>query len=113
MSRIGLVEEKLTESVIGAFLEVYNQLGFGFVESVYSKALEVELRERGHRVDREVPVPGHYKGRFVFTLRSATEVLPRSFQKSFHVVSGRSGSSGQSGPLTDGQRSIDLRDVFQ
>ena len=63
MSRIGLQEEALTESVIGAFFEVYNQLGFGFLESVYSKALEVELLERGHRVDREVPVPVHYKGR--------------------------------------------------
>ena len=62
MSRIDLVEEKLTGSVIGAFFEVYNQIGFGFVESVYSKALEIELRERGHRVDREVSVPVHYKG---------------------------------------------------
>ena len=38
MSRIGLVEEALTESVIGAFFEAYNQLGFGFLESVYSRA---------------------------------------------------------------------------
>ena len=62
MSRIGLIEEALTESVIGAFFEVYNQLGFGFVESVYSKALEVELRARGHYMLREVPVPVYYKG---------------------------------------------------
>jgi len=62
MSRIRLVEEKLTEAVIGAFFDVYNELGFGFVESIYTGALELELRERGHRVDREVPVPVHYKG---------------------------------------------------
>ena len=62
MSRIRLIEEALTESVIGAFFEVYKQLGFGFLESVYSRALEVELRARNHGVGREVPVPVHYKG---------------------------------------------------
>ena len=40
-SNIGLIEEALTESVFGSFYEVYNQLGFGFLESIYSKALEV------------------------------------------------------------------------
>ena len=61
MSRVGLIEEALTESVIRSFYEVYNQLGFGFLESVYSKALEVEWRARNHCVVREVPVPVLYK----------------------------------------------------
>ncbi len=38
------------ESVIGAFLEVYNTLGFGFLEHVYIMAMERELRNRGHEV---------------------------------------------------------------
>jgi GxxExxY protein len=57
-----LVEEQLTHSVIGAFYEVYNTLGHGFLESIYMKALEVELRARGHIVRREVPVLITYKG---------------------------------------------------
>ncbi len=48
--------------MIGAFFDVYNNLGYGFLEHVYSKALEHELRERGHRVRREVWVSVSYKG---------------------------------------------------
>ena len=62
MQRRDLVEEKLTHSVIGAFYEVYNTLGFGFLEHVYRGALEMELRARGHQVGREVGVVVLYKG---------------------------------------------------
>jgi GxxExxY protein len=62
MRRNDLVEERLTGSVIGAFFEVYNTLGFGFLEHVYVLALERELVARGHRVAREVSVPVVYKG---------------------------------------------------
>lgn len=57
-----LVEGQLTHSVIGAFYEVYNALGYGFLERHYMSALEHELRARGHEVRREVPVPVSYKG---------------------------------------------------
>jgi GxxExxY protein len=60
--RTELIEEKLTESVIGAFYSVYNILGFGFLESVYAAALTRELQLRGHKVDREVGVQVWYKG---------------------------------------------------
>ena len=62
MPRRELIHERLTQSVIGAFYEVYNALGFGFLEHVYSMALERELRSRGHRVGREVSVIVYYKG---------------------------------------------------
>lgn len=39
-------EEALTDSIIGAFFEVYNTLGFGFLEHIYKAALERELRAR-------------------------------------------------------------------
>jgi len=42
MTQPGMVHEKLTYSVIGAFFEVYNTLGFGFREHLYMKALERE-----------------------------------------------------------------------
>lgn len=57
-----LVEERLTHSIIGAFYDVYNALGFGFLEQVYMAALERELRARGHDVGREVYVSVRYKG---------------------------------------------------
>ena len=62
MSPTRLLEERLTHSVIGAFYQVYNAFGFGFLEHVYTLALERELRARGHMVGREVYVPVYYKG---------------------------------------------------
>jgi GxxExxY protein len=62
MARHELIEERLTGSVIGAFFDVYNTLGYGFLEHVYVMALERELIERKHRVAREVAVPVLYKG---------------------------------------------------
>ena len=58
----GLVEERLSYSVIGAFFTVHRGLGFGFLETVYSRALERELHRRGHRVGREVAVDVHFAG---------------------------------------------------
>ena len=57
-----LIEEALSKSVIGAFFEVYNTLGYGFLEHLYVKALERELMARGHSVAREVGVRVMYKG---------------------------------------------------
>jgi len=56
MPRRRLIHEELTESVIGSFYEVYNVLGFGFLEHIYVPALEHELRARGHQIAREVTV---------------------------------------------------------
>ena len=52
--RSGLTRQELTGSIIGAFYEVYNGLGFGLLESVYAAALALELSARGHLVEREV-----------------------------------------------------------
>jgi GxxExxY protein len=62
MARHELIEERLTRSAIGAFFDVYNTLGFGFLESAYVLCLERELIARGHKVSREVWVPVLYKG---------------------------------------------------
>jgi GxxExxY protein len=57
-----LIEGDTTEAIIGSFYEVYNTLGFGFLEHIYVMALERELVARGHHVDREVAVRVAYKG---------------------------------------------------
>lgn len=59
---VDLIEEELTASIIGAFYEVYNTLGFGFLEHIYVMALERELMARGHHVARQVSVRVTYKG---------------------------------------------------
>ena len=57
-----LVDESLTHRIIGAFFECYNKLGYGFLESVYRRALVLELRSRGLRAVEEHPVEVRYKG---------------------------------------------------
>ncbi|MBP5563561.1 MAG: GxxExxY protein [Bacteroidales bacterium] len=48
--------------IIGGAMEVYNQLGPGLLESVYHKALNYELNQRGLFVQSEIPVEVLYKG---------------------------------------------------
>jgi GxxExxY protein len=64
-----LIEAALTRSVIGAFYEVYNTLGYGFLEHIYLLAMERELVARGHHVDLEVSVRVAYKGELLGTQR--------------------------------------------
>lgn len=52
----------LTETVIGAAIEVQRHFGPGLLESVYVKCLERELNLRGLSTRREVPVRVSYKG---------------------------------------------------
>ncbi len=55
----------LTGRVIGVFYDVYNELGYGFLESVYQTAMVVALEEIGLRVGRSVPIPVWFRGRKV------------------------------------------------
>src|ERR1043165_4959433 len=57
-----LLDQALTRSVITSFYDVRRGLGFGFREYIYALALERDLRAKGHRVDREVPVMIYYRG---------------------------------------------------
>ena len=65
----GLKHKELTETIIGVFFEVYNELGHGFLESVYEKAFEIALNGKGLDVRRQIQVPvwfrGHRVGDFV------------------------------------------------
>jgi len=57
-----LKHSDLTELIIGVFYDVYNELGFGFLESVYRKSLHLALREKGLEVQAEVAVPVFFRG---------------------------------------------------
>ena len=50
----GLKHQELTETIIGVFFKVYNELGHGFLESVYERAFEVALTAKGLDVRRQV-----------------------------------------------------------
>jgi len=60
-----LKHRDLTNKIIGTFFEVYNELGFGFLESVYENALVIALREKGFKVEQQVSIPVWFRGQRV------------------------------------------------
>ncbi|KAA3613804.1 MAG: GxxExxY protein [Calditrichaeota bacterium] len=56
-----LKHEKITVDIIGSAFEVHNILGYGFLEKVYQKALQIELLHRGHTAEIEHAIKVTYK----------------------------------------------------
>ena len=65
-----LAEEETSGRIIGAFYHVYTTLGFGFLESVYVKSLEITLTKLGLFVQREVLFDVFFEGERVGTHRA-------------------------------------------
>jgi GxxExxY protein len=57
-----LLHEETTSKIIGAAFEVHDQLGYGFLERVYQRALQVELLRRGATAEIEKRIQVQYKG---------------------------------------------------
>lgn len=89
-----IVEKELSYAIVGCALQIHNELGYGFHESVYMRALAVALERRGLRVRREVPVKVYFWGVEVGSHRldllveerivvegKSMERVPQSFQK--------------------------------
>ena len=60
---MALLFEELTESIIGAAIDVHRHLGSGLLESTYRVCLARELELRGRSVQSEVLLPLEYKGK--------------------------------------------------
>ena len=56
---------ELTEQIIGVFYEVYNELGFGFLEKVYEEAMALALKEHGIEFRKQVPIPVWFHGQTI------------------------------------------------
>ncbi len=68
MDRINEINQ-LTHKVIGCAMEVHNQLGNGFQEVIYQRALSIELNLNGILHEREMEMPLTYKNRNIGTRR--------------------------------------------
>jgi GxxExxY protein len=61
----GLAHSELTGQILATFYEVYNELGTGFLESVYNKAMVIALKDRGVAAVPEFPVQVFFRGQDV------------------------------------------------
>jgi GxxExxY protein len=68
--QIGLKHAQLTEKLIGIFYDVYNELGFGFLESVYEESLVIALRQSGLSFERQILLPVSFRGQNVGHFRA-------------------------------------------
>ena len=64
------LHSEVTEKILGVFFEAYNELGGGFLESVYHEALRIALGQAGLRVVSQVQVPVHFRGEIVGNFRT-------------------------------------------
>ncbi len=62
--------QELTEKIIGVFYAVYNELGHGFLESVYEAAFVIALGESGVQVKRQIQVPVWYHNQQIGDFRA-------------------------------------------
>lgn len=56
-----MVENKLSNIVIGCAIKVHKALGPGLLESAYRECLYYELTQQGLSVEKEKPLPLHYE----------------------------------------------------
>lgn len=61
----GFKHGDITQRIIRVFYDVYNELGYGFLESVYEKSLEIALNSANLKVSRQIEIPVAFREHLV------------------------------------------------
>ena len=59
------IHSELTDKIIGCAYDVYNQLGFGFMEKVYENAMMIKLSQKGLEVVQQAPINVYFEDKLV------------------------------------------------
>jgi GxxExxY protein len=59
------LHKSLSDSILKVYYEVYNELGYGFLEKVYQNAMYFELKSQGFKVDAQKQIKVYYKSQMV------------------------------------------------
>ena len=78
-------------------IKVYNNLGYGFLEKVYENAMCIECQNIGLKVENQVPIKVHFKGKFYCTFREGEGHTPvkSGVDGSIRVISSVDGTEWQ------------------
>ncbi len=88
-----LLYAELTDKIIGVYYDVYNEVGHGFLESVYRNCMHRALTQAGLSMEREVSIPVFFRGwdvgkfkadlvvaRMILIELKAAQTLDRSYE---------------------------------
>jgi GxxExxY protein len=59
------MHSELTDKIIGCAYDVYNQLGFGFMEKIYENAMMIKLHQKGLEVVQQAPINVYFEDKLV------------------------------------------------
>lgn len=60
-----LLHKSITDKILKVYYEVYNELGYGFLEKVYQNAMYFELKSLGYKVEAQKQIKVYYKKQLV------------------------------------------------
>jgi len=91
--------DDVTKRIIGAAIEVHKELGSGFQEVVYQRALSMELQAAGIEHSREQDIKIYYKGKHIDTrrvdfildeciveIKARSELLPQDYVQTLNYL---------------------------
>ena len=60
-----ILYKELSYKIIGLAMEVYNKLGYGFLEKVYENALMILFQREGIQANQQVPIKVYFEGKII------------------------------------------------
>ena len=102
VSQLIMIENELTEQIIGAAIEVHKHWGPGLYEEIYAKSMCVELRLRNMSFENQINLPLSYKGEQVGNDLRLDFVVQKKVVVEVHAIAGRSACGGKGGYSTGG-----------
>lgn len=70
-------ENEISKIVLDTAFEVYFKLGPGLLESIYEQILAIELKNKGLKIETQVPIPVFWKGNEIGTGYRADILIER------------------------------------
>lgn len=60
-----LLHKKITDDILKVYYDIYNHLGYGFLEKVYQNAMYFELKAKGYKVEAQKQIRVYFKNQLI------------------------------------------------